>query len=383
MPGLTFLPLIMKYVVRHRGRSLLTLGGVATAMFLFYSIQAMQQGVREATDRASSDTKLVVYRQDRYCPFTSNLPQDYGTRIARIPGVKSAVPVKVVVSNCRTSLDVVTFRGIPQEAIDQGAFDHISLVGGDISTWKRRSDAALVGDRVASRRGLKVGDRVDISGITIYVAGIMRSPESQDQNVAYTHLDFIQRSGNNKAGIVTQFNVTVTEPGLLATTAKAIDDEFRTAPEPTTTWSEKSFVARATSDILEIVNFSRWLGWGCLMGVFALVFNSIVLSVQDRIKDHAIMQTLGYDRGLIAQLIVAESSILSLTGGLIGILAGVLVTSWGQFSLSVEGFSINIHGSAGTVALGLVLSALTGILAGLVPAWQASKREIADCFRAV
>ena len=79
-----FLPLVLKYVVRHRGRSILTVAG--TAMFLFYSIEAMQQGVREATQRKSDDVKLVVYRQDRYCPFTSNLPQDYASRIAALMG---------------------------------------------------------------------------------------------------------------------------------------------------------------------------------------------------------------------------------------------------------------------------------------------------------
>lgn len=377
-----FLPLILKYIIRHRARSALTLGGVATAMFLFYAVQAMQQGVREVTYRASTDTKLVVYRQDRYCPFTSNLPQDYAERIVRISGVKSVVPVKIVVSNCRTSLDVVTFRGIPPEAFDQGAFQHIRLAGGSLEDWKRRSDAALVGERVASRRHLKVGDRVDVSGITIYVAGILTSPEPQDQNAVYAHLDFVQRSGS-MVGTVTQFDVKVTESSLLESVALAIDEEFRSAQEPTATWSEKSFVTRAISDILEIVNFSGWLGWACLAGVFALVFNAIVLSVQDRIKDHAIMQTLGYSNGLIAELIVLESLILSVTGGLIGILAGFVATSWGQFSLSVEGLSINIHGGIGTVALGLVLSALTGVIAGLAPAWQASKREIAECFRAV
>ncbi len=69
----------------------------------------MQQGVREATVRSANDTRLVVYRQDRYCPFTSNLPENYAARISMIAGVKSVVPVKVVVSNCRTGLDVVTF----------------------------------------------------------------------------------------------------------------------------------------------------------------------------------------------------------------------------------------------------------------------------------
>lgn len=383
MPGVKFLPLVLKTVIRHRWRSILTLCGVATAMFLFYSVQAMQEGVRDATGRNAGDTKLVVYRLDRYCPFTSNLPQDYVSRIARVPGVKSVVPVKVVVSNCRTSLDVVTFRGVPPEAFDRGAFSHIRIVDGSLDDWKRRSDAALVGERVASRRGLKVGDQIDIAGITIYVAGIIRSPEPLDQNAAYTHLDFIQRAGDNQVGIVTQFDVTVTDPNLLGATAKAIDDEFATAQEPTATWSEKSFVARAASDILEIVNFAKWLGWACLFGVFALVFNAIVLSVQDRVRDHAIMQTLGYSNTLIAALIVAESMVLSLAGGIIGIVAGVAVTSWGQFSLSVEGLSINIHAGLGTVALGLGVAAMTGILAGLVPAWQASRREIAACFRAV
>ncbi|MEW6529311.1 MAG: FtsX-like permease family protein [Thermodesulfobacteriota bacterium] len=382
MQILRFLPLVMKYVTRYRGRSLLTVGGVATAMFLFYSVQAMYQGVKEATHATSADTRLVVYRQDRYCPYSSNLPQDYANRIAAIEGVKTVVPVKVAVNNCRTSLDVVTFRGVPVDAVEKGAFGHVKIINGSLEDWKRRSDAALLGDRLAARRGLKVGDRVDLAGITIYIAGIIHSPEAQDQAVAYGHLDFVQRASDNKVGIVTQFNVTVAAPDQMNRVAKVIDAEFRDAAEPTATWPEKTFVARAASDIVEIVGFARWLGWACVAGVFALVFNAIVLSVQDRVRDHAIMQTLGYSESLIAKLIIGESLVLSLSGALIGLVAAAVVTSWANFSFSVEGLSIHVRATVGSVGVGLALSLLTGIIAGLVPAWQASRHDIAACFRA-
>ena len=87
-----FIPLVLKHVVRHRTRSLLTMAGVAIAMFLFCTVQAMQKGVEAATQVAAGDTTLVVYRENRYCPFTSRLPQHYQRRIESIPGVESAVP---------------------------------------------------------------------------------------------------------------------------------------------------------------------------------------------------------------------------------------------------------------------------------------------------
>jgi putative ABC transport system permease protein len=383
MSALRYLPLVIKYVTRYRGRSLLTIGGVATAMFLFYAVQAMHHGVQEATEATSKDTKLVVYRQDRYCPFSSNLPQDYERHIASISGVKSVLPVKIAVNNCRTGLDVVTFRGIPPDAVDNGALDHIRFTAGSIQNWKQRSDAALIGGRLAAKRGLKVGDRVDLGGITVYVAGIINSPEPQDQSVAYSHLDFTQRASGNKPGLVTQFNVAVDDPARMDHVAKAIDAEFRNAQEPTSTWSEKAFVARAAADIVEIVGFARWLGWGCVIGVFALVFNAIVLSVQDRIRDHAVMQTVGFPQRLVAKLIIGESLILSLTGGLLGLAAALGLTLWGNLSLSVEGLSIHVRTDAASILVGLVLSVFTGVMAGLVPAWQASQREISACFRAV
>jgi putative ABC transport system permease protein len=100
--------LAFKQTWRHPVRSLLTVLGVATGMFLFTTVETAQDAVREATQVRAGDEVLIVYRQNRFCPFTSRLPEHYLPRLERVPGVAEAVPVKIVVNNCGTSFDVVT-----------------------------------------------------------------------------------------------------------------------------------------------------------------------------------------------------------------------------------------------------------------------------------
>lgn len=378
-----FIPLILRQLLRHRVRSLLTLGGVVTAMFLFVTVQAMQSGVSQATQGSAEDTVLVVYRKDRFCPFTSQLPQYYDAKIRKLDGVRNVIPMKIVVNNCRTSLDVVTFRGVPLEDFLGIRRNGLQVIAGSIEQWQRRSDAALLGETLARRRGLQVGDRFDAAGVVAYVAGIIRSEEVQDQNVAYVHLDFLQQTTDKNLGIVTQFNVRVQDPAQLESVAQAIDAEFAIAEHPTTTRSEKAFVAYAAADMVELVNFTRYLGWGCIVAVLILVGNAIVLSVQDRVKEHAILQTLGYSPLLIGRLIVFEGICVGLLGGGLGTLAAVAVMEWGQFSLSVDGLSIPLQAGLLLLLTGMGISLLLGVLAGLVPAWQATRAEIAHCFRAI
>lgn len=376
-------PYVLKQITRNRVRSLLTVLGIAIAMFLFTSVQAMNRGVTVATTATANDTTLVVYREDRYCPATSQLPQDYLNRIEHVDGVENATPMKIVVSNCRTSLDVVTFRGVPKQQFLDGPGQKLTLQSGSIDDWLGRTDAALLGETLAMRRGLKPGMLFDAAGITAYVAGVVRSSNPQDQNVAYTALEFVQLAGRDQLGVVTQFNVKVTDASQLERVAAEIDELFSTAQEPTATFSEKAFIGRVADDIIELVGFARWLGLGCLAAVLALVANSIVLGVQSRVSEHAVLQTLGYSGRLVATLIVAEGVLLSVIGGGLGAITAVLIAHYGNFALSVEGTSIPVVANAALLFWGIAVCGLIGVLAGLVPAWQASRREIAAGFRAL
>lgn len=379
-----FAPLVLRQIVRAPLRSLLTISGVAVSMFLFATVQSMQTGVELATTQRADDTTLIVYRKDRFCPFSSQMPQSYEQQIRAVPGVTSVVPMRIVVNNCRASLDVVTFRGVPREAFVESFGGRIGIASGSLEAWERRSDAALVGQTLATRRALSVGDQFSSAGITAYVAGIIRSEEPQDQNAAYVHLDFLQfASGSRAGGIVTQFAVKVDDPAQLEGVASAIDEHFAVAQDPTSTSPEKAFIARAAGDILEIVGFMGWLGWGCLFAVLALVGNAIVLSVQDRVREHAVYQTLGYSQSLIARLVVAEGVLVSLIGAALGCGLAILVLQRGGFAITVESHSVPFATDPMIFVWGILIATGVGVLAGAVPAWQAARRDIVACFRAV
>ena len=136
-------------------------------------------------------------------------------------------------------------------------------------------------------------------------------------------------------------------------------------------------------DIMDLVRFAGFLGWGSLVAIFALVANAIVLSVHDRVKDHAVMQTLGFDGATIAGLIVLEGLVLSIVGGIAGLTVAAIVAHWGQFTFSVEGISVAIETTAAMIAVGMMLSVGIGVLAGLAPALRAARLTTAEAFRAV
>jgi putative ABC transport system permease protein len=379
------IPTVLKQIKRSPIRTSLTLGGIAVAMFLFIMVESMRTGVKAATEITANDTTLVVYRENRYCPFTSRLPQYYEDRIEQIDGVVSVVPIKVHVSNCGASLDVVTFRGVPRESIQHAMAKDGIIVDGSIEAWKRRGDAAIVGSALAKRRGIKVGDRFSAAGIEVFVAGIQETEQSQDKNVALVQLPFLQEAAR-KGGtgtIVTQFNVQVNNPNELDSIASSIDETFAHDEHPTSTFPEKAFVGRAARDIVQLSEVAGLLAWGALAAVFALVANAVALAMRDRVRDHAVLQTLGYTGWLIGWMVLLEGVFIALAGGIIGGVAAFVAVQLGQFTMTMEGVNIEIASDPTAAIVGVALALALGMFAAMIPALRLARTDIASCFRAV
>lgn len=372
--------LVRKNLTRRPMRTALTVAGVASAMLLFLLVESLSAGLERALSGSEAARTLIVYRQNRYCPQTSFLPEWYGARIAKLPGVRSVLPVKVYLNNCRASLDVVAFQGAP--AGDLLATRGISLVDGDAQRFVREKDAALVGRAFAERKGLSVGESFRFGNIAVKVAGIFASDEPVEEGVILTHLEFLQRAGPvNKLGTVTQFEVKVDDASRAEGIAAQIDELFRTAEQPTDTRAQILFLENATRDLREILGFARILGFACVLVVLVLVANTVLMSVQERVKEFGVFRTLGYRASHVAELVIVESLALALAGGALGLALAWLLVRFARVSIGAEGVLVEFSTSPKLALIGFAVAAACGVVAGLVPATRSARSEIVVSLR--
>lgn len=377
---IALLQLAAKQLLRHRLRTILTVLGVASGMFLFTSVETLQRSLGNATEESAADTTLVVYRKNRFCPATSQLPESYVDEIRRIKGVREVIPIKITVNNCGASLDVITFRGVPEDMLQKFA-PEIEIIAGSDEDWKKRGDAALIGEQFAKRRGLNPGDKFDAVGITVHVSGIIRSPFPQDNNVAYVKLDFLQQASKVGLGIVTQFNVRVEKSADLKPVAKEIDERFKSDQQPTDTRPEKAFFAETAGQLIELIGFTRWLGLAAVIAVIALVANSISLMVRSRVKENAVLRTLGYPGRAILFLVLSEGGLLGLMGGLVGAGLAWSFLRWQSFTMGSEGHTLAILPQVSTALFATVAALVLGIIASIHPALVAIRQPIVKSLR--
>lgn len=375
-----FLPYVLKTLWRHRSRTILTVSGSAVALFVFCFIGSVQQGMDNLQSRQSARQSLIMFQANKFCPATSHLPQDYEHKIKTIEGVHDVIPIQVFTNNCRASLDVIVFYGVPAKKL-QSARD-FQLLSGDWTNFEEHQDSAVVGRAVASRRNLKTGDKFSIGDLTVQVAGVYTSSDPAEENYIYSHLEFLQRSKSQDfVGAVTQHEILLEPTADGTVIAKEIDDLFRGGPVQTDTRAKGVFQAKSLGDLTQLIGLAHYLGYACVGLVLALVATTTVMSVQDRIKEHAVLQTLGVTGSGVFRLVLSESTLLSIAGGLVGVAAAMLVLQFSHLSVGAEAVTIAFRPSWTLAASGMAVAACVGILAGLVPGWQAARTEIVPALR--
>ncbi|HEY4672948.1 MAG TPA: FtsX-like permease family protein, partial [Nitrososphaerales archaeon] len=126
------------------------------------------------------------------------------------------------------------------------------------------------------------------------------------------------------------------------------------------------------------------LGTIVVFVILLIAANTMALSARERIREIALLRTLGFSQVTILMLTLGESLILALFGGILGL--GLFVVGFKPLKASLintplSGFATAMTLFPEVLLLGLVITLFVGIFSGLVPAIQASQRPITEGLR--
>ena len=238
-------------------------------------------------------------------------------------------------------------------------------------------NGALLGQRLAERLGLGVGDSIPLLDAKVEVTGIFRQASVLNESAMILPLPLMQRL-LGKEGKVTVINLRLLHPGdtlEVAAIQARLNELF-----PSLSFLETKDVAEANQMIglLKKVNWSISI-IALLMGVF-FILNTLLMAVNERIREIGILAALGWRKMRIMAMVMFEGMLLAALGSAAGLLIGLAGLHRLAALKHLQGFidpTVSFR-----FLLEVVLAAtVLGILGSLYPAWRTSRLRAADALK--
>lgn len=240
------------------------------------------------------------------------------------------------------------------------------------------ADEALLGSTAAQVLGLKPGQRLEVGGHDFRIAAVLQETGSQDDSLLFVPLAAAQAITGK------QGNITLVEVAALCGGCPITDmaGQISKALPDAKVSAIKQVVEGRLETIGQLKRFSLGMGGVIALISMALVFVTMMGSVNDRKVEIGIFRAIGYRTGQVMGIILLEAGLVGLLSGLIGYLLGLAAAT---AALPVMAQSEHPHLLVQwQVALPAVLSvALVSLLAAIYPARKAGKMDPADALRSL
>jgi len=374
--------LIFRNVLRNRRRSLLTLASTAVSLSLLALLIAIYQGFFYGEDASPSEALRVICRHR--VSLTQTLPASHQQKIQAVPGV-------AVVSAW------TWFQGVYKDpknffarfAVDADRIFDIHkdwLTPPDqLAAFKQQRTACAIGEKLAKKYNIKVGDRVTIVGdiypVTLELTCVSIFTHPPNTECLIFHREYLSEllpKDSKSRDAVGTYMLLANTPQDVPRIERAIDTMFDNSPYPTRTESEKEF---GRSFLAFLGNIKLFFAAICAAVTFTILLvsaNTVAMAVRERTREMAILRTLGYTPGEILQLVLGESVLISLLGGLVGLGIGFVLAKLIEAGGGGFGFQ-GIKWQAAVIVIGMAVS--IGLLAALVPALIASRKNVVESLR--
>ena len=379
-----YLPFIFKNLFRKKTRTILTVGSIAVAIFLFGLLVAIETALNAGVDVAGADRLIVRNKTSLIMP----LPLAYQERLRQMDHVTEAT-------------FATWFGGIyqdqknffPQFAVDtdtyRQVFPEFLIADDQWQAFLADREGAVVGKTTADRFGWKLGDRIPIQG-TIWsgtwdfnIRAIYEgSRQGDDESMFWFHWKYLEerRQTMSGGGTVGWYTVQIDNPDNAVGVSQGVDTRFANSAWETSTETEQAFAAGFAKQIGNIRVLILSIGAVVLFTLLLVTGNTMAMAVRERVPELGVLKTLGFGDTIVLFLVLAEALVIALVGGTIGIGLAKLFTMRGD---PTGGMLPVFFISGRQMVSGIAIALFVGLFAGTIPAMMAKKLRIVDALRRV
>jgi putative ABC transport system permease protein len=375
--------LIWKNVWRKRIRTSLTILSVFVAFLLFALLSAIGYAFKGGVDVADAERLIVIHKVSLINP----LPMSYLNRIAsddRVQSVTHASWFGGFYQEPRNQFG--QFPVEPQAYFDM--YPEFNIPDEQLEAFKRNRTGAVVGEELATTYGWEIGDRIPIQA-TIWtkadggrtwefdLEGIFSSDDPRGSTALMLfQYDYFEEARAFAKGTVGWYVLRVASGADPIQVASTIDLQFANSPNETKTSTEAAFAQSFMKQYGNIALIVTLILGAVFFTLLLVSGNTMSQSVRERICELAVLKTLGFGDRAVLGIVLSESVLIMLMGGLLGLgLGWVLIQGIAQqMAAFLPGIFLSPTAIAGAVAM--MIGA--GILAGIFPALKAMRLSIVD-----
>jgi putative ABC transport system permease protein len=375
--------LIRKNLFRKKLRAGLMIVSILIAFAIFGVLASFERAFNAGQEIAAADRLVVVNRIN----FTQPLPIAYYNRVRAVDGVREVTHANWFGGYYQDPKNLlVAFAVEPQSYLDLFA-EELDIAPEARQAFVRERTAAVVGDAMARKWGWKVGDHVPISSnifsqkngarswdFTIVGLATAKKPQI-DTNFMIFQYEYFDETRSFSKDMIGWMILRTASPEVNDRVAKTIDQMFANSSYETSTDTEKAFNKAFVAQFGNIAFIVELVVGAAFVTILMIVGNTMMMSVRERTREIGVLKTLGFTGGRVLGLVLGESMLLAMIGGILGLALAAF------FILFVRDSVSNVVPKL-TISLPLMLTGISlmlglGIVTGLLPALNAMRLKIA------
>lgn len=380
--------LVWAALFRRKLRTILTLVSIIAAFVLFGLLDTVRVAFNPGDSVAGAGRLVVTSRVS----MMESLPESLAARIKQTEGVKSVAAASWFGGFYQDARNQIPSFAVSPEYLD--LYPEITLPADQFEAWNRNRTGLVVGQALVERFDWEVGDRIPLQSAiwpsrasgnntwTFEISGIMRgegeNAAGYDQ-MAMLHWKYFDENSQFGSGEVHWYVVQVNDPAEADAVAKRVDALSANSSHETRTQTEQAFQASFLKQLVNIGLIVASIMGAVFFTLLLLTGNTMMQAVRERTSELAILKTIGFSNTSVLAMVLAESVLLLVLGGLVGLgLVALIVPALAAASggmLPTDGVA------AQTWLIAVILMLVSGVLVGLVPAVRAMRLNMVDALR--